>query len=52
MGGYYRPKNKMKEMFKIETNDGKNQLDNVMVYGISAKRYCMYKIANGKIKIL
>ena len=40
------------EMFKIEEDDNHNPLDNVMFYGISAKRYCLYKIENGEIKIL
>ena len=40
------------EMFKIEEDDNKKPLDNVMFYGISAKRYCLYKIDNGEINIL
>ena len=40
------------EMFKIEEDDNHNPLDNVMFYGISAKRYCLYKIENDKINIL
>ena len=40
------------EMFKIEDNDDHKPLDNVMFYGISAKRYCLYKIDNGNIEIL
>ena len=39
-------------MFKIEDDDDHNPLDNVMFYGISAKRYCLYKIDNGNIEIL
>ena len=39
------------EMFKIETDDDKKPLDNVMFYGISAKRYCLYDYENGEIKI-
>lgn len=39
-------------MFKIETDDNKTPLDNVMFYGISAKRYCLYRILNEKIEIL
>ncbi|WP_393970981.1 hypothetical protein OXIME_001228 [Oxyplasma meridianum] len=30
------------EMFKIEEDDEKKPLDNVLFYGISAKRYCLY----------
>ena len=40
------------EMFKIEEDDNHKPLDNVMFYGISAKRYCLYKIENDKINIL
>ena len=40
------------EMFKIEDDDNHNPLDNIMFYGISAKRYCLYKIDNGEIDIL
>ena len=40
------------EMFKIEEDDNHNPLDNVMFYGISAKRYCLYKIENDEIDIL
>ena len=40
------------EMFKIEDDDDHKPLDNVMFYGISAKRYCLYKIDNGNIEIL
>ncbi|MGC8483960.1 MAG: hypothetical protein ACP5OE_10000, partial [Thermodesulfobium sp.] len=40
------------EMFKVEKDDYGNPLDNVMFYGISAKRYCLYKIENGDIRIL
>jgi len=39
------------EMFKIETDDDKKPLDNVMFYGISAKRYCLYDYENGEYKI-
>ena len=39
-------------MFKIEKDDDGNALDNVMFYGISAKRYCLYKIDNSEINIL
>ena len=38
-------------MFKIEEDDDHNKLDNVMFYGISAKRYCLYDSSNGKIRI-
>ena len=34
------------EMFKIEEDDKHNPLDNVMFYGISAKRYCLYSFEN------
>ncbi|MEM3428470.1 MAG: hypothetical protein QXX63_01240 [Thermoplasmatales archaeon] len=40
------------EMFKIEKDEKDNPLDNVLFYGISAKRYCLYRIANGEIEIL
>ncbi len=39
------------KMFKVEENDNHIPLDNVMFYGISAKRYCLYKIDNAEIKI-
>ena len=39
-------------MFKIERDDNDNPLDHVMFYGISAKRYCLYKIENNEIHIL
>ncbi len=39
------------EMFKIESENGK-PLDNVWFYGISAKRYCLYRIEGNKIDIL
>ena len=40
------------EMFKIEEDDEHKPLDNVIFYGISAKRYCLYKIENDEINIL
>ncbi len=40
------------EMFKIETDDDKQPLDDIMFYGISAKRYCLYRILNDEIKIV
>jgi len=40
------------EMFKIEEDDNHNPLDNVIFYGISAKRYCLYKVENDDINIL
>jgi len=39
------------DMFKIEKDDNDKPLDNVMFYGISAKRYCLYDINEGKINI-
>ena len=52
---FFRPLNPYSidvEMFKIEEDDNHKQLDNVMFYGISAKRYCLYRIENGKIRML
>ena len=52
---FFRPLNPYSEnveMFKIEMDDYGNPLDNVMFYGISAKRYCLYRIDNGEIDIL
>ena len=52
---FFRPLNPYSvnvEMFKIEEDDNHNPLDNVIFYGISAKRYCLYKIENGDIRIL
>jgi hypothetical protein len=40
------------EMFKIESDDDNKPLENVMFYGISAKRYCLFNINKGEIKIL
>ncbi|MEM3431485.1 MAG: hypothetical protein QW783_02995 [Candidatus Micrarchaeia archaeon] len=40
------------EMFKIETDDNKLPLANVMFYGISVKRYCLYQVVNNEIEIL
>ena len=39
------------EMFKIEEDDDHIPLDNVMFYGISAKRYCLYDSKDNGIKI-
>ena len=44
---FFRPLNPYSmpvEMFKIEEDDNHKQLDNVMFYGISAKRYCLYDL--------
>ena len=52
---FFRPLNPYSvdtEMFKIEEDDNKKPLDNVMFYGISAKRYCLYHVDKGEIKIL
>ena len=40
------------ETFKIEKDDDGNALDNVLFYGISAKRYCLCQKENDNIKIL
>ena len=40
------------DMFKVENDDNGKSLDNVWFYGISAKRYCLYRIEDGKIDIL
>ena len=40
------------DMFKVEDGDNGKPLDNVWFYGISAKRYCLYRIEDGKIDIL
>jgi hypothetical protein len=39
------------EMFKIEEDDNNKPLDNVIFYGISAKRYCLFDTNNGEITI-
>jgi len=39
------------EMFKIEKDDNDKPLENVMFYGISAKRYCLFDMNEGKINI-
>jgi len=39
------------EMFKIEEDDNHKPLDSVMFYGISAKRYCLFDMNEGKINI-
>jgi hypothetical protein len=39
------------EMFKIEEDDEGRPLDKVLFYGISAKRYCLYKMENDEINI-
>ena len=51
---FFRPLNPYSvdvEMFKIEEDNNHNPLDNLMFYGISAKRYSLYKIENYKINI-
>jgi hypothetical protein len=51
---YFRPLNPYSitvEMFKIETDNDNKPLDNVIFYGISAKRYCLYDYENGEYKI-
>ncbi|MGC8585901.1 MAG: hypothetical protein ACP5L4_07320, partial [Thermoplasmata archaeon] len=40
------------EMFKIEEDGNHKPLDNEIFYGISAKRYCLYRIDNDDISIL
>ena len=52
---FFRPLNPysvLVEMFKIERDDSGKPLDNVLFYGISAKRYCLYHTVNGKTEIL
>lgn len=52
---FFRPLNPYSmnvEMFKIEEDESKNQLNDIMFYGISAKRYCLYRIVDGEIEIL
>ena len=52
---FFRPLNPYSlnvEMFKIEEDESKNPLNDIMFYGISAKRYCLYRIANGDVEIL
>ena len=47
---FFRPLNPYSrpvEMFKVEKAEDGTLLDNVMFYGISAKRYCLYKEDNG-----
>jgi len=39
------------DMFKIEKDDNDKSLDNVLFYGISAKRYCLFDTNEGKINI-
>ena len=51
---FFRPLNPYSmdiEMFKIENDDDGNALENVLFYGISAKRYCLYRIVDGEIQI-
>jgi len=38
-------------MFKIELDDKDKPMENVMLYGISAKRYCLFDMNKGKINI-
>ena len=52
---FFRPLNPYSmnvEMFKIEEDESKNPLNDIMFYGISAKRYCLYRIVDGEIEIL
>jgi hypothetical protein len=52
---FFRPLNPYSmnvEMFKIEEDERKNPLNNIIFYGISAKRYCLYRTVNGKKEIL
>lgn len=52
---FFRPLNPYSlkvEMFKIEEDESKNPLNDVMFYGISAKRYCLYRIVKGEVEIL
>jgi hypothetical protein len=39
------------EMFKVEDDDNGDPLDNVMFFGISAKRYCLFDLTEGEINI-
>jgi hypothetical protein len=54
---FFRPLNPYNveglEMFKVETDDDGQPLDNVLFYGISAKRYTLYDydVKAGEIKI-
>jgi hypothetical protein len=45
------PYSLQEEMFKIEKDDKDKLLENVMFYGISAKRYCLFDMKDGKINI-
>ena len=50
---YFKPLNPYSvdvDMFKIENDDGE-LLENVLFYGISAKRYCLYTVEDNEIKI-
>jgi len=49
--GFLLCRDEISEMFKIEEDDNHKPLDNVLFYGISAKRYCLYDNDNGKITI-
>jgi len=52
---FFRPLNPyslyVDDMFKIEKDDNDKPLENVMFYGISAKRYCLFDMNEGKINI-
>jgi len=51
---FFRPLNPYSQevdMFKIESDDNGETLDNVMFYGISAKRYCLFDMNEEKINI-
>jgi len=51
---FFRPLNPYSlpvEMFKIEEDDNHKPLDNVMFYGISAKRYCLFDMNERQINI-
>ena len=39
------------EVFKIEDSDNHNKLDNVMFYGMSAKKYCLDDLKENGIEI-
>ncbi|MDE1825337.1 MAG: hypothetical protein KGH61_01675 [Candidatus Micrarchaeota archaeon] len=40
------------EMFKVENDESGKPLHDVWFYGISAKRYCLYRMVDNKIDIL
>ena len=52
--GFFKPLNPYSydvEMFKIESDDNGKPIENVMFYGISAKRYCLFDMNEGKMNI-